>query len=65
MTADDQPVLGDDVRPREGERNFWDVTCGACGAEFGTNFRVEEIACPECEARRCPHCRHWFGAEEP
>jgi hypothetical protein len=52
-----------DVRPRDGERGFFDVTCGSCGEEFGTNFKVEEIACPECEARRCPQCRTWFGGD--
>jgi hypothetical protein len=52
-----------DVRPRDGEPGWHDVTCGACGKEFGTNFRVEEIECPECEARRCPNCRTWFGAQ--
>jgi DNA-directed RNA polymerase subunit RPC12/RpoP len=36
-------------------------TCGQCGETFGTNFRTEEIECPECEARRCPHCETWFG----
>ena len=52
-----------DVRPREGEPGWYDVTCGSCGEEFGTNFRIEDIDCPECEARRCPHCATWFGAE--
>jgi DNA-directed RNA polymerase subunit RPC12/RpoP len=40
-----------------------DLTCGACGTEFGTNFDVDQIDCPECDARRCPHCGEWFGAE--
>jgi hypothetical protein len=52
-----------DVRPRDGEPGFCDVTCGECGEEFGTNFTAEEIECPECEARRCPDCRTWFGAQ--
>jgi hypothetical protein len=52
-----------DVRPRDGEPGFFEVTCGACGEEFGTNFAAGEIACPECEARRCPECRTWFGAQ--
>lgn len=38
--------------------------CGSCGTVFGTNFKTEEIECPECEARRCPHCETWFGAQE-
>jgi hypothetical protein len=38
-------------------------TCGLCGFTFGTNFRTEEIECPECEARRCPHCETWFGSQ--
>ena len=50
-----------DLKPREGWPGMFDVTCGACGEEFGTNFAVENIRCPECEARRCPHCRTWFG----
>ena len=53
-----------DIRPREGERNFFDVTCGACGGEFGTNFRITEIECAHCEARRCPHCGGWFGGDD-
>lgn len=53
-----------DVRPREGEPGWLDVTCGSCGAESGTNFLIEEIECGECEARRCPHCGGWFGGEE-
>jgi len=40
-----------------------DLTCGACGEEFGTNFDVDKIDCPRCEARRCPCCGDWFGAE--
>ena len=60
--AEPQPAP-DDVRPREGERGWKDVTCGSCGEESGTNFRDEEIDCPECEARRCPHCKRWFGGE--
>lgn len=54
-----------DVRPREGEPGWSDVTCGICGAQFATNFRLEEIECGECEARRCPHCGTWFGEELP
>lgn len=60
--AAQQPAAAD-VRPREGQPGWHDVTCGICGAEFGTNFRLEEITCGECEARRCPHCGTWFGAE--
>jgi hypothetical protein len=36
-------------------------TCGQCGMTFGTNFDEDKIECPECEARRCPHCKTWFG----
>jgi hypothetical protein len=53
-----------DVRSREGERGFYDVTCGNCGGEHGTNFAVDQIECPHCEARRCPHCGGWFGGED-
>lgn len=52
-----------DVRPRDGEPGWHDVTCGSCSAQFGTNFRIEEIECAECEARRCPNCATWFGGE--
>jgi hypothetical protein len=54
-----------DVRPREGEPRFFDVTCGNCGGEHGTNFAIDQIECPHCEARRCPHCGGWFGEELP
>lgn len=53
-----------DVRPREGERGWHDVKCGACGGEFGTNFAIDQIECAECEARRCPKCATWFGGDE-
>lgn len=49
-----------DVRPRDGEPGWLDVTCGACGAEHGTNFTLDQIACYECGAHRCPNCRTWF-----
>lgn len=52
-----------DMRPDPDWPGHWSVTCGHCDEEFGTNFRVEEIECPECESRRCPHCKAWFGAE--
>jgi len=60
---DERQQVPSDVRPREGEPGFYDVTCGGCGEEFGTNFVIEEIECAECEARRCPNCRTWFGAQ--
>jgi hypothetical protein len=53
-----------DLRPREGEPGWHDVTCGSCGSEFGTNFAIDQIDCVECGARRCPHCATWFGGEE-
>lgn len=53
-----------DVRPRDGEPGWLDVTCGGCGSEFGTNFAVAELECPECEARRCPSCHAWFGGDD-
>jgi hypothetical protein len=37
--------------------------CGACARVFGTNFKVDEIECADCEARRCPFCRQWFGGD--
>jgi hypothetical protein len=52
-----------DVRPDADEPGWLHVTCGGCGVEFGTNFAVEELECPECEARRCPACHTWFGGE--
>jgi hypothetical protein len=51
-----------DVRPDADEPGWLHVTCGGCGVEFGTNFAVEELECPECEARRCPECQAWFGS---
>lgn len=53
-----------DVRPRDGEPGWLDVTCGGCGEEFGTNVAVAELECPECEARRCPSCQAWFGGSD-
>jgi len=41
-----------------------EYTCGSCKRVFGTNFAVEEIECAECDARRCPYCREWFGGED-
>lgn len=52
-----------DIRPEAGHPGWYEVTCGVCGEEFGTN-RVEEMECPECEARRCPHCATWFGGAQ-
>lgn len=52
-----------DVRPRDGEPGWLDVTCGGCGEEFGTNFAAAELECPGCEARRCPSCHAWFGGD--
>jgi len=52
-----------DVRTDADEPGWLHVTCGGCGVEFGTNFAVEELECPECEARRCPACHTWFGGE--
>jgi hypothetical protein len=63
--AAQHPQAASDVRPREGERGFFDVTCGACGGEHGTNFAIDQIECPHCESRRCPHCGGWFGEELP
>jgi hypothetical protein len=57
-------VLINPVTPARPERTLPPLpqyTCGQCGETFGTNFRIEEIECPECEARRCPHCETWFG----
>ena len=51
--AGDPPVTG-------GMREF---TCGLCGGVFGTNWPLDEVQCAHCEARRCPSCRTWFGAE--
>jgi hypothetical protein len=53
----------DDVRPREGDPRMKDITCGSCGEEFGTNADDDEIECTECDARRCPHCKRWFGGQ--
>jgi hypothetical protein len=52
-----------DVRPREGDPRMKDVTCGSCGEEFGTNADDDDIGCVECDARRCPHCKRWFGGQ--
>jgi DNA-directed RNA polymerase subunit RPC12/RpoP len=41
-----------------GMREF---TCGNCGEEFSTNCYDDDIACPECGARKCPECDFWFG----
>ena len=38
-------------------------TCGACRETFGSNCDPDDIVCPYCEARRCPRCLKWFGAE--
>jgi hypothetical protein len=38
-------------------------TCGSCGETFGSNCDQDDITCPYCEARRCPHCKRWFGSE--
>ena len=56
--------MDDDLKPREGWPGMFGVTCGVCGEEFGTNSCGEETACAECEARRCPHCKTWFGGDE-
>jgi hypothetical protein len=49
--------------PPVGPDGMRDLTCGACGGEFGTNFREEEIECAYCDARRCPSCGEWFGGD--
>ena len=49
--------------PQPNRGTMRDLTCGACGTEFGTNFDVDQIDCPECDARRCPCCGEWFGGE--
>lgn len=51
------------IRPREGEPGWSDVTCGACGEEFTTNCSTDDLECPECDAKRCPHCGGWFGGQ--
>lgn len=40
-----------------------EYACGQCGTTFGTNVAEDRIECPECDARRCPHCETWFGAQ--
>lgn len=51
-----------DVRPRADGLRGLDITCGSCGEDYGTNVTdLDEIECVECDARRCPNCRHWFG----
>lgn len=42
---------------------FREFTCGECNAEFTTNFTDDEVECPECGARRCPHCAAWFSGD--
>lgn len=49
-----------DIVPRPGEPGWYDITCGGCGEEFGTNCDLGDMQCPECEARRCPHCGQWY-----
>ena len=50
--------------PPRGPDGMRNLTCGACGGEFGTNFAEEEIECAHCDARRCPHCGEWFGRDD-
>jgi hypothetical protein len=50
--------------PPRGSDGMRDLTCGACGGGFGTNFSEEEIECAHCDARRCPHCGEWFGGDD-
>jgi len=35
--------------------------CGECGFVFGSNCGEDDIECPECGSRACPHCHNWFG----
>jgi hypothetical protein len=48
--------------PRRDEHGYAEFTCGLCGEVFGTNCDLADIACTECDARRCPDCGSWFGA---
>jgi hypothetical protein len=62
--SEDEQAEGDDVRPRADGQRGLDITCGACGEDYGTNVTdLDEIECVECEARRCPHCQRWFGGQ--
>lgn len=40
-----------------------EYTCGNCGGTFGTNCTLDDIACTECRAHRCPRCAGWFGGD--
>lgn len=41
-----------------------DFTCGECGETFGTNCADNDIQCAVCDAKRCPHCKKWFGRDD-
>lgn len=53
---------GEPLPPR-GPDGFREITCGACGETFGTNFADDEVECPDCDARRSPCCGSWFGGD--
>lgn len=49
--------------PASNRHQHLDLTCGACGEEFGTNCADDDIRCAVCSAHRCPHCGGWFGED--
>ena len=59
-----KPAPEDHDLPQVGPDGMRDLTCGACGGVFGTNFHEEQIECAHCDARRCPHCGEWFGRDD-
>jgi hypothetical protein len=62
--SEDEQAEANDVRPRADGQRGLDITCGACGEDYGTNVTdLDEIECVECDARRCPHCKTWFGGQ--
>jgi hypothetical protein len=40
-----------------------EYTCGGCGLEFGSNCTLDDITCPDCDAKWCPGCGVWFGGD--
>jgi hypothetical protein len=56
-------VTSPGTTPERALKPLPEYECGACARKFGTNFAIDEIECAECEARRCPFCRQWFGGD--
>jgi hypothetical protein len=52
-----------ELSAREGLPPLPEYTCGQCFEMFGSNCRDDDISCAYCGAKRCPHCREWFGGD--